>query len=42
MRSFNESFKRDVPYDNIRSHKKLELHSFSKKLIFGKTTGQAN
>ena len=42
MRNFNESFKRDVTYDNIRSHKKLGLHSFSKKLIFGKATGKPN
>ena len=27
VRSFNESFRKDVTYDNIESHKKPGLHS---------------
>ena len=29
---------KDVAYDNIRSHKKAELHPLSRKHILGKTT----
>ena len=39
MRIFNEIFRKDVTYDNIKSHKKTVVHPFSTKLFFGKTTG---
>ena len=39
MRNLYESFRKDVTYDNIKSHKKAGLHSFSRKHIFEKTTG---
>ena len=39
MRNFNEIFRKDVTYDNIKSHKKPGLHPLSEKCIFGKTTG---
>ena len=35
----SEIFRKDVTYDNIKSHKKAELHSLSIRYIFGKTTG---
>ena len=34
--NFNEIFRKDVTYDNIKSQNKPELYSFSKKHIFGK------
>ena len=30
---------KDVTYDNIKCNKKLGFHYFSRKHIFGKTTG---
>ena len=39
LRNFNEIFKEDVTYNNIKSHKKPGLHPFSEKHIFGKITG---
>ena len=36
---FRKDFRKDVTYDNIKSHKKPGLHLFSEKNIFGKTTG---
>ena len=35
--NFNEIFRKDVAYDNIKNHKKAELHPLSRKHIFGKT-----
>ena len=37
LRNFIEIFRKDVTYDNIKSHKKTELHPFSEKHIFEKT-----
>ena len=31
LRNFNETFRRDVTYDNIKCHKKPGLHPFSGK-----------
>ena len=44
FRNFDEIFRKDVTYDNIKSHKKAGLYRLSKKYIFGKTTegGQSN
>ena len=44
FRNFDEIFRKDVAYDNIKSHKKGGLYRLSKKYIFGKTTegGQSN
>ena len=33
LRNFNEAFRKDVAYDNIKSHKKLEVHPLSRKHI---------
>ena len=33
-------FRKDVTYDDIKSHKKAGLHPLSEKYIFGKTTGR--
>ena len=38
LRSLNEIFRKDVTYDNVRSHKKLGLHPLSRRYIFEKTT----
>ena len=38
-RNLNEIFKKDVVYDNIKSHKKAEFHPLPRKYIFGKVTG---
>ena len=35
MRNFDEIFRKDVPYDNIKSHKKSGLHTLSRTYIFG-------
>ena len=36
QRNFNEIFRKDVTSkDNIKSHKKLGLHPFREKYIFG-------
>ena len=40
--NFNEIFRKDVNYDNIKSHKKTGLHPVSRTCIFGKTTGNSN
>ena len=37
LRNFNEIFWKDVPYDNIKSHKNQSF-TLSRKHIFGKTT----
>ena len=39
LRNFNEIFRKDVTYDNIKSHKKPGLHPVPEKHIFGKITG---
>ena len=36
-RNFNVLFRKDITYDNIKSHKKPGLHPFSEKIVFGKT-----
>ena len=38
MRNFNEIFRKDVTYDNVKSHKKPGLHPVSRRYIFGKAT----
>ena len=38
LRNFNEVFRKDVPYDNIKSHKKAGLHPLPKNYNFGKIT----
>ena len=38
LSSFNETFKKGVPYDNIKSHKKTGLYPYSKKYSFGKAS----
>ena len=35
---FNETFKKGVLYDNIKSHKKTGLYPYRKKYSFGKTS----
>ena len=35
--NFNESFRKNVTYDNTKSYKKAELHPLSGKHNFGKT-----
>ena len=37
LRNFNEVFRKDVTYDNIKNHKNLSL---SRRYVFGKTTGE--
>ena len=36
--SFNETFKKGVPYENIKSREKTGLYSYSKKHSFGKAS----
>ena len=36
---FNESFRKNVAYDNIKSHKKPGFHPPLQRYIFRKTTG---
>ena len=38
-RNFREIFGKDVPYDNIKSHKKAGFHPLFGRYIFRKTTG---
>ena len=38
LSNFNETFKKGVPYDNIKSHKKTGLYPYSKKYSFGKAS----
>ena len=38
LRNFNEIFRKDVAYDNIKSHKKPGLYPLSTRDTFGKTT----
>ena len=37
MRNVNEIFRKDVTYDNIKSHKKVGSHPLFKRYIFRKT-----
>ena len=39
LRNSNETFRKDVTYYNIKSHKKAGLHTLPRRYIFGKTTG---
>ena len=39
LRNFNEIFRKDVTYDNIKSYKKPEFHLLFRSCIFRKTTG---
>ena len=39
QRNFNEILRKDATYDNVRSHKKAELHPVTRRYIFRKTTG---
>ena len=39
FRHFNEIFRKDVTYDNIKIHKKPESHPLFRRLFFEKTTG---
>ena len=39
MRNFIEIFRKDVTYDNFRSHKKAGLRPLSRKYFCGKITG---
>ena len=38
MRNLNEIFKKDVTYDNTKSHKKPDFHPLFRRYIFRKTT----
>ena len=42
LRKLNEIFWEDVTYDNIKSHKKQELHLDFRRYIFRKTAGELN
>ena len=39
MRNFNEIFRKNMSYDNIKSYKKTGLNPLSRKYSLGKTTG---
>ena len=39
LRNFNGIYRKDVTYDNIKSHKKPGGHPFSEKHTFEKTAG---
>ena len=39
-KNFNDIFRKDVTYDNIKIKKKSKPSSVSKKYIFGKTRGR--
>ena len=36
LRNFNEIFRKDVTYDNIKGHKKVGFHPHFRRHIFGK------
>ena len=42
MKNFNVISRKDVTYENIKSHKIPGLHRLSRRYIFGKTTGGSN
>ena len=37
LKNFNEIFRKDVTYDNIKNHKKPGFYSLFRRYIFGKT-----
>ena len=39
MTNFNEVFRKDVPYDNFKSHEKIGFHTLLRSYNFRKTTG---
>ena len=39
LRNFNDIFRKDVTYDNIKIKKKTRPHPLSERYIFGKTRG---
>ena len=39
LRNFNEILRKDLTYDNIKSHKKPGFHPFFRGYIFRKTKG---
>ena len=39
LRNFNDIFRKDVTYDNIKIKKKTGPHPLFKRYIFGKTGG---
>ena len=39
MRNLNEMFRKDVTFDNVKSHKKGGFHPLFRRYIFGKTKG---
>ena len=39
LSNFNEIFRKDVTYDEIKSHKKPVFHPLFSRYIFGETTG---
>ena len=39
LRNFNEIFRKDVNYDNFKSHKKAVLCLLSRRYVFWKTIG---
>ena len=40
--NFNEFFRKNVAYDNLKSQDKIELYPFSRKYIFGKSMWNFN
>ena len=38
LRNFNEPFRKDVPYDNVKSHKKPGFHPLCRRYVFRKAT----
>ena len=42
MRNFNEIFRKDMTYDNIKSHKKQGFTLSIEDAFNGKTTGGSN
>ena len=40
LKNFNEIFRKDMTYAIIESHKKPWLDFFSRRYIYGKTTGR--
>ena len=39
LSNFNEILRKDVPYDNIKSHRKPGFHPFFRRYIFWEITG---
>ena len=40
LRNFNEIFRKNMTYDNVKSYRKTELHPLSETCIFGKSQWQ--